>query len=156
MENKQPDLLQNRPHLLEQLRNLNPDTPPIFGKMTAQHMVEHLSYTLRFANGKLPQELLYRPDKAEKFKQYTIYSEQELQPGFRAPMLPEELLPLKHPGMQEAVQELEQELQDMDRYFAQNPEARPVSPTLGELTQAEWYVFHNKHFRHHFRQFGLL
>jgi len=36
-----------------------------------------------------------------------------------------------------------------------NPDALKLNPTFGELNKAEWEIFHEKHFTHHFKQFGI-
>ncbi|MCX2739287.1 DUF1569 domain-containing protein [Pontibacter anaerobius] len=150
------DIIQDRDYILNQLQQLKPDAQPQFGLMSPQHMVEHLAYVVQFSNGKQPQKLYYRQEKAEKFKQYTIYSEQELVPGFRAPMLGEEPAALEHTDLENAIKSLGNELQAFDSFFQDRPAATPVSPTLGKLNYQEWVIFHSKHFRHHLRQFNLL
>ena len=40
-------------------------------------------------------------------------------------------------------------------YFEENPDATFINLTFGELDKTEWDVFHEKHFKHHFNQFGL-
>ncbi|WP_415837250.1 DinB family protein [Pontibacter korlensis] len=149
------DIIHHRESIFEQLRKLDADKKPEFGVMTPQHMVEHLAYVVRFSNGKLPQKLHYRDEKAEKFKQYTIYTDRELMPGFKAPMLGDEPARLVHTDINAALANLHQELEDFDAFFANMPDAKPVSPTLGELDYKEWVIFHNKHFKHHLKQFGL-
>lgn len=150
------DIKNRREEVFKLLYDLNPNALPEFGAMTPQHMVEHLSYTVRFSNGKLPQKLYYTNEKADKFKHYTIYTDRELVPGFKAPMLSDELYPLQHKNILEAVDELKLEFAAFDKYFLAQPETQPISPTLGELNHQEWIIFHNKHFTHHLKQFKLL
>lgn len=149
------NIVLQRNRVLELLYSLSPDQTPLFGTMSPQHMVEHLAFVVKFSNGKLPQQLYYRQEKANKFKQYTIYSENELVPGFKAPMLSDELPPLEHNSLAEAIEALKEELKAFDVHFQQDPDSRPVSPTLGPLLYEEWVIFHNKHFKHHLKQFGL-
>ncbi|ARS34933.1 DUF1569 domain-containing protein [Pontibacter actiniarum] len=149
------DIIHGREEILALLRSLKADRQPAFGIMTPQHMVEHLAFTVRFSNGKLPQQLYYREEKAQKFKQYTIYSDREMVPGFRAPMLTEALSPLAHADLPEAIEALGRELEAFDSFFLLHPDEKPVNPTMGALTYQEWVTFHNKHFRHHLRQYNL-
>ena len=58
--------------------------------------------------------------------------------------------------MNEAIRNLTQEVEDYYKFFEENPEAVLTNPTFGDLNKAEWAVFHEKHFRHHFAQFGLI
>lgn len=147
----------NERHLVfEKLQHLKSDTPPVFGKMTAQHMVEHLLFVVEFCNGKKPQELMVPQQKANIIKHYTVETDREMSIGFKAPMLGDEPMPLLFPDLITAIQQLEIELNNFDAYFKNHPEAKPMSPVLGELDHTQWIIFHNKHFTHHFKQFGLV
>jgi len=149
--------IQNKEMLVNQLNQLQPDTKPIFGLMTAQHMIEHLALVVTLSNGKTPVQLQISREKSEKIKSAIIYTEKELPVGFKVPLLPqEELLPLRHIDLQTAIKNLMKELSDFQKYFELNPDAKFEHPVMGELNFKEWVVFHNKHFTHHFKQFGLI
>ncbi|MCB0516918.1 MAG: DUF1569 domain-containing protein [Chitinophagales bacterium] len=151
------DIVKNRPQVFDILQKLQATDIAQFGLMTPQHMIEHLSILVRVSNGKMPQALQIPEEKAAQTKQFVIYSENDLPVGFKAPILPKnELLPLIFPDLPSAIARLEKELADFDAFFAQNPSEKPINPTMGALTKQEWIVFHNKHFKHHFKQFNLL
>jgi oxepin-CoA hydrolase/3-oxo-5,6-dehydrosuberyl-CoA semialdehyde dehydrogenase len=141
--------------IFQRLSTLRPDAAASFGRMSAQHMVEHLVFVLRISNGKLPHKLYYSDEKAAKIRAYTFQSDKEFMVGFRAPMLPDEPVQLKFQGLSEAILQLRQELSDFNQFFHENPEATPTNPTMGPLNFQEWIIFHNKHFTHHFKQFQL-
>jgi oxepin-CoA hydrolase/3-oxo-5,6-dehydrosuberyl-CoA semialdehyde dehydrogenase len=147
--------INNREKVSEKLNLLQTDSLPFFGKMTAQHMVEHLTFAIMFSNGKLPQKLYFPIDKAEIIKKTIIYSDKEMPIGFKAPMLNDDLLELKFPDLKFAISILLSELNRFDKYFKENKDATPINPTMGELNKQEWTIFHNKHFEHHFKQFNL-
>lgn len=147
----------DRAKLFDILGRLEANEKPRFGAMTAQHMVEHLAFTVRFCNGKEPQRHYYSPEKEQKIKAYILDTDNDFMIGFKAPVLPPEGLPeLQHSDLNHAVSGLKTELTDFDSYFLKHPENRPVNPTMGELNYHEWVRFHNRHFTHHFKQFGLL
>ncbi len=148
--------IQDREDIFKKLDRLGKDDIPVFGRMSAQHMVEHLSFTVMMSNGKLPHALYYSKEKADKIREYTIHTDKEIIVGFRAPMLPPDPVPLKNPSLEAAKQQLKQELTAFDKYFASDPLARPTNPTMGPLLFDEWLIFHSKHFTHHFKQFNLL
>jgi hypothetical protein len=149
--------IQNRQQISALLGQLHNETKPLFGMMTAQHMVEHLGYSVDFSNGERPQELHYTVEKAQKIRQYLLDTDGQIRVGFKSPILPvDELLPLLNPTLQVAITELEVALNKFFQFFAHHPEAKPINPTMGELTHQEWLLFHNKHFYHHFSQFGLI
>lgn len=146
----------NREPLFERLSRLASTATALFGMMTPQHMIEHLTVLIRAANENEPLTLMYAQEKADKIKAVVIYSPQEMPIGFKAPILPkEELVPLQHPDLKTAMEVLKKELSNFDAYFLANPTNTPVNPTMGPLSHQEWMIFQNKHFTHHFRQFGL-
>ncbi len=148
--------IQERHTVFEILKNLRSEARPLFGKMTPQHMIEHLIFALSFSNGKLPQVIMVDERVAKTIKHYTINTDKEMSVGFKAPMLGDDLVPLSYPSLEIAIEHLKEELNTFDLHFKNNPTVTPVSPVIGELNYNEWIVFHNKHFTHHFKQFGLL
>ena len=147
----------DRPKLFEILNKLKADDKPAFGAMTAQHMVEHLAFTVCFSNGKEPQQHYYIADKEQKIKAFVIDSDKDMPIGFKSPVLPTEGLPiLKHSRLISAIDNLKTELNDFDNYFLNHPFNKPINPTMGELNYKEWVRFHNRHFTHHLSQFRLL
>jgi hypothetical protein len=139
-------------HLLKQL---SPESKAAFGKMSAQHMIEHLILTLKIASNKIPHPSYFREEKAQAIKQAIIYSPLEMPVGFKAPMLTDDLSPLLHTNLESAINELIEELMYFDTFFKANSEMKTMNPSMGELSYDEWVIFHNKHFTHHFKQFGL-
>ncbi len=141
----------------EAIDRLQADQKPLFGSMQAQHMVEHLVLTLRFSNGKQPQQRHYSPEKEQRMRAFVLHTDQALPVGFKSPVLPAEgLPPLVYPDLAAAVKAFKTELQDFEAYFRQYPDEKPVNPTMGELDYEEWVRFHSKHVAHHFKQFELL
>jgi len=146
----------NKELLVNFISNLRSDTPPLFGIMSAQHMIEHLSLLMKISNGKQLIQPSYNEEKSEKIKEYILKTDHELPIGFRSPILPATVLPLEHKDLPSAIEALRKELDDFEIYFAENPLAKPVNPTMGAISYHDWVLFHSKHFLHHFKQFGLL
>lgn len=145
----------NQSQLVALLCKLSQKDVPRFGIMTPHHMVEHLAFSVQFSNGKLPQKLYVTPEKARAIKQF-ILGDGEHPIGFKSPVLGDGLEALVTPDLPAAIQYLGTELASFDQYFAEHPTVAPTNPMLGELTHSEWIRFHNKHFSHHLKQFGLL
>lgn len=149
--------IQRKSEINELLKTLKSDTPALFGTMTAQHMVEHLYLTLELSTGKRELSLAIPVEKAERMKAVVIHTEQPLAVGFKSPIMPKEgLLALMNVSLASAVRQLESCMDEFGAYFKKNQGAKLVHPSFGELGYEEWLVFHNKHFTHHFRQFGLV
>lgn len=147
----------NRPALNALLDKLTENTQPKWGQMKAQNMVEHLAAILQYTNGK--KQLLQRTTEEEglKAKQAFIYTDAEMSMGLKTPLLPADgPIPFEFSSLDEAKRNLNKELDDFESYHASNPDAMFIQPRLGKLNYREWIIFHNKHFTHHFKQFGLL
>lgn len=140
---------------IEKLILLRANTKPLWGKMTPQHMVEHLILAMRMSTGKLKLECFNPPEKLPALKRF-LMSSRPLPKLFVNPAIGENLLPLEYSSLEEAKNILNQEIIDYLNHFELNPEAKTVNVTFGELNKEEWDVFHKKHFIHHFSQFGLL
>ena len=139
------------------LATLPADRQPKWGKMTAQHMVEHISGTMLISNGKFPW-----PGPAGT--EWGLANRHRmLEPGFsdypknlRVPGVPEVPATLRFPDIETAKGRFLGEVARFFTYFSENPQARPVNPLFGEMDFGEWKTVHTFHFQHHFRQFGLL
>jgi len=148
------DKLRTLIELLEVLKHLSPDTQAIWGKMDAQHMVEHLIFTFRISNGKCEIPVFSPPDKLTILKRI-LMSARPLPRNFINPVIGEDLLPLEFNNLEEAKNKLHTEIISYYQFFEENPMAHVPNPTFGELNKEEWDIFHKKHIVHHFTQFGL-
>ena len=142
-------------YFLTKLNNLTVETKPLWGKMTAQHMVEHLILAVKMSNGKVKLECFNPPEKLPVLKKILL-SSRPLPRNFINPVLGEDLIPLQFESLEETKKILSQEINDYYKYFEDNPDALLTNITFGNLNKNEWEIFHQKHFTHHFQQFGLL
>ncbi len=142
-------------NFLDELTNLKTDTKPLWGKMSAQHMVEHLTFAVQMGNGKLFLQCFNPPEMIPLMKRI-LMSDKPLPKLFVNPVIGPDLMELKFPSLEEAKSNLKKEVDDYYSYFEKDPEARLVNVTFGELNFDEWEVFHKKHFTHHLSQFGLI
>ncbi len=141
--------------IIKLLENLKPETPPIWGKMTAQHMLEHLVFSVRISNAKLKVNCFIPIERWTTMKK-VLESNRPLPKNFINPIIGENLIPLEFKNIDESLSGLRKEFSDFIKYFTDNPGAVLVNPTFGELNFEEWKIFHHKHFTHHCLQFGLL
>ena len=140
---------------IAKLNLLKPDQKPVWGKMSAQHMVEHLILAVKMGNGKLKFECINPPEKLPTLKKF-LMSSGPMPKGFVNPIIGSDNLPLDYSSLEEAISKLKEEIEDYYRFFEENPDAKPVNATFGVLNKDEWEHFHKKHFTHHLEQFGLL
>ncbi len=131
------------------------DKKPVFGKMTSQHMVEHLIITIELSIGKIGYPPFEPSQKALNAKQSLLFSSQEMPMGMTAPNDSGILLPLKYPSLKLAKNALMTAWQEFHSYFEANSDVKHVHPRFGLLDYHEWQRFHFKHMMHHFKQFEV-
>jgi len=140
---------------LKKLEELKPDKKALWGKMTAQHMVEHLIYTMQISNGKLKFQCVNPPERLTALKSFLL-SSKPFPRLYINPVIGPDLVELKYTDIEEAKDKLKDEISDYYDYFQQNPGAKPIHMIFGELNKEEWDMVHQKHFTHHLTQFGLI
>jgi oxepin-CoA hydrolase/3-oxo-5,6-dehydrosuberyl-CoA semialdehyde dehydrogenase len=143
------------PQIQRSLEMLQDDAKPLFGKMTAQHMVEHLTITLKLSIGKIKYPPFTPSDGALKAKNNLLFTELEMGMGMTPPNDTGELYPLKYPNLEKAKEALLQAWDEFIAYYEKNDAVSQVHPRFGYLNKDEWDRFHFKHTMHHFKQFGI-
>jgi len=135
------------------LLQLKTNTKPLFGKMNAQQMIEHLSLLMQVSCGKIEANHFVEEEKSKRRKTF-LDTEEELQIGFKAPLLSEEPTPVKFESIEIAIEDLVSQIIVFQNHF--KTAQTENHPFFGELDKIYWTKFHTKHFTHHFKQFGLL
>lgn len=141
--------------LAAHIDKLSADTPPQWGKMTPQHMVEHLTSTLFLATGKAEVKV-YTPQNQLAQMRAFLMSDRPIPRGVVSPAVGADLPQLRNDSFEAAVSEFKAELTAFAAYYEEHPDAVHINPAFGELSYPEWQQFMKKHLTHHFEQFGLL
>lgn len=144
----------NLENILQLLSNLSSDSKPLWGNMSAQYMIEHLSDALQIATGKSEQQLESKEEDLSKMIAF-LHSDKPLPKGFKVGFAPEAKA-LRNEELELAIDELVDELLYFEEYYELNPTAKHVHPTFGSLGYTDWKILNEKHFTHHFQQFGLI
>ena len=139
----------------QKLSTLTLEDKPLFGKMNAQQMIEHLSGVTQIANGNWNVNVFVEDEKAVRRKPF-LDSNNELQPGFRSSFLSDEPNPTKFDSLNDAIDDLIAQIQYFVKVFSENSQRKVMHPFFGELDYEYWKKFQVKHFTHHFKQFGLV
>ena len=139
--------------LKSKLSRLQTNSKPVFGKMNGQQMIEHLSFLMQISNGKVKADYYVSDEKSLRRKSF-LDSENELQIGFKPPMLAEDPYPVKFKTIQDAIDDLIHQIKEFENHF--KTATIENHPFFGELDYEYWKKFHVKHFTHHFKQFNLL
>lgn len=137
------------------IAGLTKDTLAQFGIMTPQHMVEHLTLTVKISYGRIKLPEFEPNEKQLAQKQALIYSEIEFPKGIKAPGIGEKLLDLRYENLEIAKSELLKSIDDYNHHFAEFLKDQTIHPRFGKLNHEEWERFHKKHFQHHLSQFGI-
>jgi len=137
------------------LESLHSTAEPKWGRMSAQHMVEHLSGVIMISNGRFEAPAMYEEEKLAKNYNFIIKEQNRLKRNTKAPILPEEPLPLRFTSLDEAKEKLLKTLDSFFTYYESNPEAKQMHPAFGMLNFEEWTYFHSIHTQYHLDQFGL-
>lgn len=145
----------NTSELQNTIRKLNVNAKPLWGKMSPQNIIEHLTGSLKMSTGKTIVKRYTTPEEAITIKSKLIDSPAAIPEGVKNPLLTGEAPALIHKDMDTAIAELFQEIDHFKTYYKQNPNAVHTHLRMGELTHGEWLIMHNKHFTHHFKQYGL-
>ncbi|MBA4304531.1 MAG: hypothetical protein C0424_09935 [Sphingobacteriaceae bacterium] len=137
------------------LLNLPTDRNPLWGMMTPQHMVEHLSASIRMSNGKLQLNQSITDADIPKRLAF-LNSDAPFPKNIRQQNSPEGLRPLRCDNMTEAMALLHEMLHLFEQHFSEKPDDTPIHPLFGPLNKNQWLRFHFRHMQHHFAQFGLI
>lgn len=145
----------DRKIIKERIGHLTEDSLPLFGIMTAQHMIEHLILTVKLSYGRIKLPEFEPTVKQLSQKQALLFTDIGFPKGIIAPGIGENLLPLRYPDLDSAKIELLKSLEAYNAHFADFPNDLTFHPRFGKLNHDEWERFHRKHFDHHLGQFDL-
>ena len=136
------------------LSQLTPDQKPLWGKMTTQHMVEHLYKAVQSSINEISLNVYTEERKIPVLKKLFLGS-RPFPKEFMNPAIGPDLMKLECENLESAIKKLENVLNRYEQFFKDNPSIKTAHPIFGYITKEEWNIFHQKHFKHHLSQFGL-
>lgn len=136
------------------LQTLDASAKGKWGVMNAQQMVEHMSYSLRNANGKDIKKILTPAEHLPKYREFVL-SDKPFKENTKNIELPETAIPVKHSSMKDAIAEMKQEWNDVKEAYKNNPAKNITNPFFGDLNFEEQVHLLYKHTMHHAKQFGF-
>lgn len=136
------------------LKSLHAETPPLFGKMNVHQMVEHMTGAFQEASGQVSFASQLDEETIAKMYRFMM-SDKPFRDNTPNLNLPETPLPPKTKTVEEAIQQLEIEIQRFVAFFDQDSDKRWMNPFFGNLNFEEWTHLLHKHALHHLRQFGI-
>jgi len=143
-----------RTKLISHLQKLNPDTPPLWGKMNVRQMIEHMTDVLMSASGKIKLPIVTPVDRLPKLQEFMM-SEKPFKENTKSPVLGEEPAPLKKHTKEAAIGKLQEEIIYFFEAFEKDPALKTTNPVFGELNFEMNIQLLYKHALHHLKQFGI-
>ena len=139
--------------MILQLDKLNAESKPLWGQMSAQRMVEHLTDTIKMSSGKVKFPLEIPEDKIEKMQAF-LDSDKPMARGIDVPFAKKET-ELRNDEIELAIDEFLLEWIDFENHYDEDETRKELHPYYGYLNYDQWMCLHSKHITHHFEQFGL-
>jgi len=139
----------------ECIASLAENTPPLWGKMTPQHMIEHLVWAFECSTGILEVPCRTPANLLERAKRF-LYDNRPTPHEFKNPLLGENPPPFRFPRFADAKDALHKEVARFIDHFQEQPNAIHIHPIFGPLGAEEWRRSQFKHCYHHLLQFGLI
>jgi hypothetical protein len=142
-----------RTEFADRLRKLDPASPRNWGKMNVLQMIEHMSYSLRQANGKDIYTCVTPAENLPRMQAF-LMSEKPFRENTPNQLLPDEPEAPKHTSTTAAIDELQNEIDQFFKVF-HAPNKIITNPFFGDLNYEMWVQLLHKHAWHHLRQFGI-
>ncbi len=145
-----------RTKLVSYLQRLDPATPPRWGKMNVQQMIEHFAGdAVRNANGRLKiDKIVTPPENLSRMREFML-SDKPFKENTKNPLMGEDPALIRYKTVQAAIGALQQELIYFFEAFENNQNLITRNPFFGDLTFEQNVQLLYKHALHHLRQFGV-
>ena len=140
--------------VLPLLKTLKPEAEPSFGLMTAQHMVEHLTYVTKSSSKRNGEPEGEPTERQLRFKGFI--EKGAIFKHYPSEKTKADLNPLKYGYLAEAIEQIPVAIDRFYSLFESNPGFKTYTSFTGELSFEELELMHYQHFRYHMWQFRLL
>ena len=137
------------------LQQLADNEVGLWGVLTPQGMIEHMSDAFANAYGKTHLPLQTPEAILPKMRAFAL-SETPFKENTKNALMSEEPAPLRNNSITEAIWELEKEMKAFFDYYSANPNAQNLNPFFGVFNYDEWLHLLYKHVNHHLKQFNLV
>lgn len=136
------------------LQKIAGNTTPLWGKMNLQQMIEHMAEFVAMAYGNPVMDLVTPEDRIEKMQEW-LKTEKPFKENTANSMLPETPKPVEFATKDEAIADLQNELNNFFNEFDTTKKKYVINPIFGELDYGMSIQLLYKHATHHLRQFGV-
>ena len=145
-----------RTKLVSCLQRLDPATPPRWGKMSVQQMIEHYAGdAVRNASGRLKIDtIITLPENLGRMREFMM-SDKPFKENTKNPLMGKDPAPLQYQTVQAAIGSLQEELIYFFEVYEKNPAQIIRNPFFGDLNFEQNVQLLHKHALHHLKQFGV-
>jgi len=155
VQKKSPFPTITKSYLQGKLNALAESTQPKWGKMTAQHLVEHMEFFTQMALGNIETEIT-TPEKYMEKTQDSLWDYRSMLKAFDHPALKKgEEEDLRFGNLEEAKDAFWKAYEALEIWFKENPKGTVKNTVFGWLTKYEFQLLNRKHWAHHLEQFGV-
>lgn len=156
VQKKSPFIEADKKTIKSYIDKLTPDTKPLWGIMTAQHLVEHLEYFARLSAGEEAVEIVTPEHLIEKYED-SLWNYVPMPKEFKHPLLKEDKTEdLRFSSLEEAKEAYFIAIDKVEAFFKANPNVKVANSVFGNLDRYHTQLLNRKHLTHHFKQFGLI
>jgi hypothetical protein len=136
------------------LAGLKPDAERLWGKMNVQQMIEHMADYVRMGSGKVEMTILTAEEHLPRMQAF-LMSEKPFRENTPNSLMSDEPPAARHSTQEAAIQELQEEIDQLFEAFNNDPELKVANPFFGYLDHDMTIQLLHKHAWHHLRQFGI-
>jgi Protein of unknown function (DUF1569) len=137
---------------IEALRRIDENTVPNFGKMKLHQMIEHMSYSIDVAYGKIAVPAITPDDKVPSAQKW-LMSEAMFKPNIQNVLLPQEPLAVQTASVKNAIELLQDSIKNFIAFYADDKEKQVQNAFYGKLNFEQQTQLLFKHATHHLAQF---
>jgi hypothetical protein len=137
------------------LKQIPSDQQPAWGKLTAQQMVEHFTDSVRIASGKTVVTNIITPEEQLEKMRGFVMSDKPFRENTPNPLMPEVPAPVRNVSFNDAINELNKELNFFFSVFEKNNLQVTRNPFFGDFNYEQNVQLLHKHALHHLKQFGI-
>ncbi len=140
--------------LVQLIQKIPANTQPVWGKMNLQQMIEHLAEYVAMAYGNPEMQLITEEEKVPKIQEW-LKTEKPFKENTPNSLLPDTPPPVEFATREEAIEDLQLELNNFFQEFDTTKKKYVMNPFMGELDYGMSIQLLYKHATHHLRQFGV-
>jgi oxepin-CoA hydrolase/3-oxo-5,6-dehydrosuberyl-CoA semialdehyde dehydrogenase len=141
--------------LMELLVNLSEQHRPLWGRMTARQMVEHLTRSFEISTG-IGEQIIDIPGSLAERRKRFLYDNTPTPHEVPNPLLSDSNYLYSFKSLDEGLMALSGALIRFRKEQEADSSAVHFHPIFGFLNMAEWERAHYKHCYHHLLQFSLI